>query len=131
MTYVTIDDDRFKFAFADDSGKVHRVTIGNLLEGGTPIDEDSGNDMSFLGTQVRTPDLCDTERLQTILLSAKPQDMFYVPESKEDFNKWIKAMPAEMPTGVAVMVGYNYAMQQVRMLADGTHPNYQEGNADG
>lgn len=59
------------------------------------------------------------ERFERIFQGAQTMNLVVVPLSKAEMDLWIKNMPAESPTGVAVMVGYNYAMNQVRNLLEG------------
>ena len=35
--------------FSDDEGAIHDVSLGSLMEGGLPIDEESGEDMEYVG----------------------------------------------------------------------------------
>lgn len=36
--------------FSDDSGVIHDVGLDSIIDGGLPIDEESGDDMEYLGT---------------------------------------------------------------------------------
>lgn len=60
------------------------------------------------------------EEFASVAASCKPVDMFYIPETKKDLDTWVTNMPVEMPTSVAMMVGYNYAMRQVQRIIDGS-----------
>ena len=44
---------------------------------------------------------------------------FYTPEDKNQMDTWMKAQSSTMPTGIAVMVGFNYAMRQVQRILNG------------
>lgn len=39
--------------------------------------------------------------------------MFYTPEDRDAMDEWLSNMPPQIPTGVAAMVGFNYALRQV------------------
>ncbi|MBO6814549.1 MAG: hypothetical protein JJ891_06800 [Rhizobiaceae bacterium] len=45
-------------------------------------------------------------------LRGQISDMFYTPETREELENWLEVQPPQMPTGVALMVGFNYAMKQ-------------------
>jgi hypothetical protein len=47
-----IDPSSVILQFSDDEGVIHEVGIYSILEGGTPIDEESGDDMKFLAAYV-------------------------------------------------------------------------------
>lgn len=42
--------------FRDDAGYDHVVSIASILDGGTPIDEESGNDMELVSEDLVTKD---------------------------------------------------------------------------
>lgn len=57
--------------------------------------------------------------IPTLIDSCKTVDVFHTPETKEDMDAWIKAQASVMPTGVAVMVGFNFGMRQVQRILNG------------
>jgi hypothetical protein len=61
----------------------------------------------------------DSQTVAILKKSAIPTNLFHIPETKEDMDAWIKNMSSSSPTGIAVMVGYNYAMRQVQRILDG------------
>lgn len=50
MKKVSTDD--VILQFSDDAGIVHEISLSNILDGGIPIDEESGDDMEFLCVKV-------------------------------------------------------------------------------
>lgn len=65
------------------------------------------------------------ERFERLYNSIQTVDLFHTPESKEAMTAWLETQATEMPTGIAVMVGFNYGMNQARMLIEGTHSSTQ------
>jgi hypothetical protein len=57
------------------------------------------------------------ERVREAVKNSR-SDMFYTPETKGDMNSWVAAMPVNSPTGIAVMVGFNYAIRQIERFID-------------
>jgi hypothetical protein len=49
-----IEEDLVILRFVDDSGVVHDIGLNSILDGGMPIDEESGEDMEYLLTYVLT-----------------------------------------------------------------------------
>lgn len=45
---MNIKESLVKVVFKDDAGKEHVVQICDLIDSGTPIDEESGDDMEFI-----------------------------------------------------------------------------------
>lgn len=45
-----IDNSAVILQFSDDEGTIHEIGLDSILEGGFPIDEESGEDMEYLQT---------------------------------------------------------------------------------
>lgn len=87
-------------------------------QNGIPISQD-GEDMVYSHTEVHLPQIdMVREAIQ------QRNGMFYTPETKADANKWVKAQPLQMPTGVAFMVGFNYALRQIERIVDSPGPEF-------
>ena len=56
------------------------------------------------------------ERVRTVAQSRN--EMFYTPKDKNAMDAWLKQMPREMPTAIALMIGYNYALKQIENIVD-------------
>ena len=57
MDWKKIDDTRIRHVWADDSGVEHYISPWFYADAGIPIDEESGDDMTYLHTEllVATP----------------------------------------------------------------------------
>jgi len=60
----------------------------------------------------------DAETIAKLREVAKTNDHFYTPENKEAMDNWIKAQSSTMPTGIALVVGFNYAIRQMQRILD-------------
>lgn len=47
-----IDNSSIILRFSDDVGTIHDVGLDSILEGGFPIDEESGEDMEYIQTLI-------------------------------------------------------------------------------
>lgn len=47
-----IDESQVVLRFSDDAGVIHDVDLSSILDGGMPIDEESGEEMEYLGTYI-------------------------------------------------------------------------------
>ena len=47
-----IDESQIILRFIDDAGVIHDVGLNSIIEGGMPIDVESGEDMEHLGTYI-------------------------------------------------------------------------------
>jgi hypothetical protein len=47
-----IDNSRIILRYSDDSNVIHDVGLDSILDGGFPIDPESGNEMDYLGTLI-------------------------------------------------------------------------------
>ena len=48
--YKEITNDLVVLRFKDDSGDIHEIDLDEILEGGWPLDEETDNEMEYLGT---------------------------------------------------------------------------------
>ena len=67
--------------------------------------------------------MTDAEIIETLRKNVRTVDLFHTPKSKKEMDDWLALQARGTPTaGVFAMVGFNYAMDQVRQMIDGTHP---------
>lgn len=52
------------------------------------------------------------------ILRSQIHGLFHAPKTKEEFDTWVANMPPEMPTAVAVMVTFNYAMEAAAAIVE-------------
>lgn len=52
------------------------------------------------------------------ILRSQINGLFHAPKTKEEFDRWVANMPPEMPTAVAVMVTFNYAMEAAATVVE-------------
>lgn len=47
---------------------------------------------------------------------------FYTPETKDEADGWLDVQSSVMPTAIAFMVGFNYALRQVEKQLEAGEP---------
>lgn len=47
-----IDNSSIILRFSDEDGVIHDIDLDSILDGGYPIDEESGDDMEYIATYV-------------------------------------------------------------------------------
>lgn len=124
--WSTISDNRVRHIWNATDGSVEVALPPTYYEdNGTPIG-DNGEDMVYSHTEVELA--THSLQISAILAEmAQPVEAFHTPRTKEEADSWVALQSSGDPlAGMFFMVGFNYAMEQVRQVLEGEHPSQQE-----
>lgn len=116
--WKVISDTAIRHMWIDSEGETNAVPPTYYEDNGTPVDPDTGDDMTYHNTEINVSAL--DHKLAVIADAFNESSMFYTPTSKEEATKWCELQGGAMTIGF--MVGLNYAAEMVKQIMDGTHP---------
>jgi hypothetical protein len=124
--WTKVDDEIVRHLWIGAGGEISAVKPNYYDTMGVPFDPEADCVMTYHLTEVNMSAL--DHRLAVIASSFKENGMFHTPASKEEATNWCATQGSDRMVGF--MVGYNYAVEMLRQIIDGTHPGLQKGDTD-